>query len=44
MQNCFIVVAAVFYTDRRFRGFIGFGNWHEEVIDGFPFFNEGLHG
>lgn len=43
-QNCFVIVAAVFYMDRRFRGFTGLGNWYEEVIDGFPFFDGWLHG
>ena len=43
-QNCFILVAAILYTDGRFRGLGVFGNWCEEVIDGFPFFNQWLHG
>ena len=43
-QNCFVIVAGIFYTSHRFRGFSGLGNWYEEVIDGFPFFNGWLHG
>lgn len=44
MQNCFIIVAVISYINWRFRGFMGFGNWHEEVVDGFSFFNGWLHG
>lgn len=43
-QNCFIIVAATSYTNRHIGGFVGLGNWYEEVIDGFPFFNGWLHG
>ena len=43
-RNCSIIVAATLYLKRRFRGFMGLGNWYEEVIDGFPFSNGSLHG
>ena len=43
-QTCFIIVAAIFCYDWRFRGFMGLGNWYEELIDGFPFFHGWLHG
>ena len=42
-QNSFIVFAAICCMNRRFRGAIGLGNWYEEVIDGFLFFNGWFH-
>lgn len=43
-QDCFIIIAAIFYPNRHFRSSMGFGNWYEKVIDGFPLFKGWLHG